>query len=310
MFPVLDASLSGNHQEVLLPMEAWPTRPSRRLSGSVGKAFQILAAFSVQRPELTASQIAAEIGMDRSTTHRFLTTLLDIGAVVRDPATRRYGLGLPLLGYACVLSNTLEVRRIALSHLHELHRDLEATVSLGVRDGAEVVLVERQSLAGPWVPPGGIEIGFRFPMHASATGLAILAFLAPDEIEGALRGLELKARTPAYAGYTRRIGQTVAEIRRVGYATSDEELHLRLRTYDPAAPYAAYPAEWELQQIVRGSLHKDVVLDEQLDELLPIRQPDGRLPGARSLNTGTRTGWPHLMHAAGRSARPFRGGHR
>ncbi|MBV9326406.1 MAG: IclR family transcriptional regulator [Chloroflexi bacterium] len=200
MFPVLDASLSGNHQEVLLPMEAWPTRPSRRLSGSVGKAFQILAAFSVQRPELTASQIAAEIGMDRSTTHRFLTTLLDIGAVVRDPATRRYGLGLPLLGYACVLSNTLEVRRIALSHLHELHRDLEATVSLGVRDGAEVVLVERQSLAGPWVPPGGIEIGFRFPMHASATGLAILAFLAPDEIEGALRGLELKARTPHTLG--------------------------------------------------------------------------------------------------------------
>jgi hypothetical protein len=98
-------------------------------------------------------QIAADIGMDRSTTHRFITTLLDIGAVVRDPATRRYRLGLPLLSYAFVLLNMLEVRRIALAYLHELHRDLEATVSLGVRDGAEVVLVERQSLAGPWVPP-------------------------------------------------------------------------------------------------------------------------------------------------------------
>src|SRR5919204_4125428 len=157
------------------------TKASRRFSGSVGKAFQILSVFSVQRPELSASQIATETGLDRSTTHRFLTTLLDIGVIVQDTASRRYRLGLPLLDYAYVLLNTLEIRRIALSHLHELHRDVEATLSLGVRDGTEVVLVERSF--GPWVPTGGFEIGQRLPLHASATGLATLAFLAAGELE-------------------------------------------------------------------------------------------------------------------------------
>jgi IclR family pca regulon transcriptional regulator len=179
---------------------------------------------------------------------------------------------LPLLSYAFVLLNTLEVRRIALSYLHELHRDLEATVSLGVRDGSEVVLVERQSLAGPWVPPGGFEIGFRLPMHASATGLVILAFLAPDEIESVLSGLELKVRTPHTLRTPAALDQRLAEIRRLGYATSDEELAVGLRSV--AVPIIGAQggavAAISLARATRPA--RSISIDELIDQFVPKLQ--------------------------------------
>jgi IclR family transcriptional regulator, pca regulon regulatory protein len=209
-------------------MSRWPSKPSRRFSGSVGRAFQILSAFSIEHPELTASQLAEATGLDRSTTHRFLTTLVDIRVVVKDPVSRRYRLGLPVLDYAYVLLNTLEIRRIALSHLEELQRAVPGTISLGIRDECEVVLVERSF--GPWVPTGGFELGQRLPMHASATGLAILAFLPPAELEVVVDQLQLEPRTPHTLRSREALLQRVADIRTHGYSTSDEELLIGLRS--------------------------------------------------------------------------------
>jgi IclR family pca regulon transcriptional regulator len=67
-------------------------------------------------------------------------------------------------------------------------------------------------------------------MHASATGLAILAFLAREEIESVLNSLELKVRTPNTLRTPAALDQRLGEIRREGYATSDEELALGLRS--------------------------------------------------------------------------------
>jgi IclR family pca regulon transcriptional regulator len=209
-------------------MSGWPSTPSRRFSGSVGKAFHILSAFSIDRPDLSASQVAEATGLDRSTAHRFLTTLVDIRVVVQDPVTRRYRLGLLVLDYAYVLLNTLEIRRIALSHLEELQRDVPGTISLGIRDQTEVMLVERSF--GPWVPSGGFEVGQRLPMHASATGLAVLAFLPSTELESVVDRLQLEPRTPRTVRDRETLLMRLAETRSRGYATSDEELMLGLRS--------------------------------------------------------------------------------
>jgi DNA-binding IclR family transcriptional regulator len=203
-------------------------QPTRRFSGSVGKAFRLLSAFTIDRPELTASQLAELTGLDRSTAHRFLTTLVDLELVVQDASSRRYRLGLAMLDYAYVLLNTLEIRRIALSHLHELHRDVQGTISLGMRDGPEVVLVERSF--GPWVPSGSFEIGQRLPLHASATGLAILAFLATDERLLVVDELKLEPRTPRTLASRQALLERLEETRCRGFAISDEELMIGLRS--------------------------------------------------------------------------------
>jgi IclR family pca regulon transcriptional regulator len=244
-------------------------KPSRRFSGSVGKAFQILAAFSIERPELTASQLAEATGLNRSTTHRFLTTLVDIGVVVQEPASRRYRLGLPVLDYACVLLNTLEIRRIALSHLQELHRDVQGTISLGIRDRTEVVLVERSF--GPWVPSGGFELGQRLPLHASATGLAILAFLAPEELDSIIDELQLEPRTPHTLRSRDALLQRLVDIRTRGYATSDEELLIGLRSI--AVPILAQHGA----AVASISLARRTNLSASMDDL--VQEFGSRLQG-------------------------------
>jgi IclR family pca regulon transcriptional regulator len=249
-------------------MGAWSAKPTRRFSGSVGKAFQVLAAFTIPRPELTASEIAAETGLDRSTTHRFLTTLVDIGVLVQDGTSRRFRLGLPLLDYAYVLLNTLEIRRIALSHLHELHRNVEGTLSLAVRDGAEVVLVERSF--GPWVPSGGFEIGQRLPMHASASGLAILAYAGPDELDALLDGLPLEPKTPRTVRTRAALARRVADIRRQGYSTSDEELLVGLRSIAVPIMGSESAAVASLSLARRTSV--DVSMDDVVRQFVPRLQ--------------------------------------
>jgi len=201
---------------------------SRHFSGSVGKAFALLSVFSSQRPELSATQLAEATGLDRSTIHRFLSTLVQIGVLIQDPQTRRYRLGLRVLDYAYVLLNSLEIRRIAVSHLQELHHEVSGTLSLGVPDGNEVVLVERTF--GPWVTPGGFELGQRLPMYASATGLAILAHLAPADTARVVSQLSFDPLTPRTLRNRAELEKRLEDTRRLGYAVSDEELLVGLRS--------------------------------------------------------------------------------
>ena len=204
------------------------SQATRGFSATVGKAFDVLGCFSAQTHELGATQQAERTGMDRSTIHRFLSTLWQLGVLAQDPETRRYRLGLRLLDYGYVLLNALEIRRVGMSHLHDLHLENMGTLSIGVPDRDEVVLVERTF--GPWVATGGFEIGQRLPMHASATGLAVLANLPPGEIEAIVGRLELEPRTPRTVRSRGVLMARLEEIRRDGYALSDEELILGLRS--------------------------------------------------------------------------------
>jgi IclR family pca regulon transcriptional regulator len=262
---------------------AWSATPSRRFSGSVGRAFQILGAFSVRRPALTVSEIADTVGLDRSTAYRFITTLLDIGVLAHDPATRRYRLGLALLDYGYVLLNTLEIRRIALSHLHELHRTLEGTLSLGVRDGRQVVLVERSF--GPWVPAGGFELGQRLPMHASATGLAILAYLADGERAMLLDALPLEAVTGRTIRTRAALEARLAEIRAAGYASSDEELVAGLQSVAVPirGPAGTALAAVSLARRTRSAAGLDRLRDEAAPRLTEVAERISTALGYRAL---------------------------
>jgi IclR family pca regulon transcriptional regulator len=221
-----------------------PARASRHFSGTIGKAFDVLSAFATARPELTATELADATGLDRSTIHRFLSTLVQLGALRQDTRTRRYRLGLRMLDYAHVLLDSLEIRRIAVSHLQELHRDVSGTLSLGLPDGGEVVLVERTF--GPWATPGGFDIGQRLPMYASATGLAILANLAPGEAQRILEGLRFEPRTARTVRGRAALERRLDETRRLGYSVSDEELLPGLRSL--AVPIRG-PDGWALAAV-------------------------------------------------------------
>lgn len=199
-----------------------------RPGGTVRKAFQLLDELSRTGGELSPRELARLTGLDRTTVYRLLETLADIGVVARDSATARYRLGLRTLDYANGALDTLEVRRVALSHLIDLEREiilyqdeLECSIFVAVLDGPDVVLVEvgwtRSVLSR-------IEGRMRFPAYASAAGRCILAYIPEAERERFLSDALLQARTPRTLTTREDIERRFQQIRGVGYDVSDREV--------------------------------------------------------------------------------------
>lgn len=103
----------------------------------------VLRAFSAEEPVLGVSEIAAKIGLHKSTVSRILATLEAEDLVERDAGTRRFRLGLGVIGMAGPLLADLDVRRVAYPYLSELSQLVGETVALMVWDGSESVCVEQ-----------------------------------------------------------------------------------------------------------------------------------------------------------------------
>jgi IclR family KDG regulon transcriptional repressor len=145
---------------------------------SVQRAAAILGLL-MREGRLGLSQVARSLGIPKSTAHSILETLEGEGLVGRDGSTGTFGLGIRLLELGQAAQESFELRRVASPHLLALNRDLDETVHLTVLDGDVVLYVEcfesSKRLRTYSV------IGVRAPLHCTAVGKAILAFLDDDE---------------------------------------------------------------------------------------------------------------------------------
>src|SRR6201992_3849810 len=123
---------------------AWsiPSLREARYSQSLERGLAILGCFTPSRPVLGIADIADELGMSRSTTHRYVITLVALG-YLEQGASRKYRLGLRVTDLGMSALNSTGLREHARPYLEELRQRTTYTASLGVLDGAEVLLVDR-----------------------------------------------------------------------------------------------------------------------------------------------------------------------
>jgi DNA-binding IclR family transcriptional regulator len=193
--------------------------PSPRIQ-LLERAMAVLGLFSAQRPSLSLTEIAEELEMYPSSTHRLLGTLEGGGFLMRQRESGRYQLGPRLLELAGQAMSDLDVRRLAEPHLRSLLHEFRESVSLGYYDGGDVVYLE--ALPGLHSINITTRIGARHPAACVASGRAMLAFL-PDEAErltaaDLARCAEAGARHPFSLETLRR---DLTAIRRRGYALDD-----------------------------------------------------------------------------------------
>src|ERR1700685_4506090 len=148
-------------------------------SQSLERGLAILSAFSPDRPAIGISELARELGLTRSTTHRY------------GPGPRVLDLGFSVLG-------SLELRQIAAPHLQQLTDATGHTSNLAIRDDTDVILIDR--VRGR---PGryhhlefSLHVGSRLPSYCSATGKALLAYLPQPDLDRLLDPMELVQRGP------------------------------------------------------------------------------------------------------------------
>src|SRR5215469_16233754 len=119
-----------------------PSLREPRYSQSLERGLAILGCFTPKRPVLGIADIAEELGMSRSTTHRYVITLVALG-YLEQGAGRKYRLGLRVTDLGLAALNSTGLREHAHLYLQELVQRTSYPAGLAVLEGAEILYVDR-----------------------------------------------------------------------------------------------------------------------------------------------------------------------
>jgi len=221
------ARLRGGAQPVSLRSEE--SRANRTTdvapgsSKSLQKALRILFHLGENGPDLGLTELATQIGLNKSTAYRLLNAMEKFGLIEKMGERDRYRLGLKLfeLGNKALESRTL--RGEAHHLLLQLAQQSRETVSLAVPAVGGAVCLDRVDCADTIITVR-TSVGARFQSHCTAVGKAVLAFLPEEEITAILTTDSLTRYTPNTITSIRALRKNLEKVVRRGYALDEEEL--------------------------------------------------------------------------------------
>jgi IclR family transcriptional regulator, carbohydrate utilization repressor len=193
----------------------------------IERMFALIDVLASREEAISLKEISDRTGLHPSTTHRILNDLA-VGRFVDRPESGSYRLGMRLLELGNLVKGRLNVRDVAFQPMRELHKLIQQPVNLSVRQGDEIVYIERafSERSGMQVVRA---IGGRAPLHLTSVGKL---FLANDDAQ----------RVRAYSTRTGLSGQTknsitqlpamereLSKVRQFGIAHDNEELELGVR---------------------------------------------------------------------------------
>lgn len=188
-------------------------------ASTVLKAFEVLGLF-MERKVLSASQAAELLNCPRSSAHRMLVTLKAAG-VVESADAGRYRLTMRLFELGCSIPRRRDLQDSAMEPLLELAGNTRLPVHLGVRDGHEVLYLERLSHR----PSNLTRPGERGPLHAAAAGKVLLAF-ADREVQENYLAKRLTRFTEYTCTDVERLRNELATVRHTRLARGVQERRL------------------------------------------------------------------------------------
>ena len=203
---------------------AAPAKPTIQV---IERMFALIDVLASREEAISLKEISERTGLHPSTTHRILNDLAT-GRFVDRPEAGNYRLGMRLLELGNLVKGRLNVRDAALTLMRELHKEIQQPVNLSMRQGDEIVYIERA-----YSERSGMQvvraIGGRAPLHLTSTGKL---FLAADDSQ---RVRQYATRT-GLAGHTRNsitqlpvLERELARARQYGIARDNEELELGVR---------------------------------------------------------------------------------
>ncbi|MGQ2912144.1 IclR family transcriptional regulator [Aeromicrobium sp.] len=214
------------------------------------RVLALLGAFDEHHRALTLTELARRADVPVPTAHRLVAELVAGQALARVPSGE-YVVGRRLWDVGLLAPVEAGLRRVAEPFLHDIHAATRATVHLAVRDGDEVLYLERMS--GRASVPVVSQIGSTLPLHCTGVGKVLLAHAPSDVQAKVLRSPRRLTRyTITQPGL---LQQQLQRVVRDGYATTTEEMTL-------GACSVAVPV-WQRDEVVAsigvvvGSLKRD-----------------------------------------------------
>lgn len=214
-----------------MPQSKHPTpSPISETRGGIQVIERMMSLLDVlARYETPASlkQLALETELHPSTVHRILAAMVTAGFVERSQNSS-YRLGVRLLELGNLVKSRLDVRAVALPLMDELHNQLGESVNLGVRQGDDIVYIERTSSGRSTVRAVHL-VGARAPLHVTAGGKLYLAQDTASAVADYARRTGLPGLTPASLTTLPALERELAKVRLRGVAFDNEEIEPGLR---------------------------------------------------------------------------------
>lgn len=187
----------------------------------LSRAARILEAFSQDEPALTVSEIARRSGLHVATASRLVAELVAHGFLSRDD-DRKVRIGVRLWELVTRASPTLSLRDTAMPFMEGVHDVVGHHVQLGVRDGNDVLFLER--LSAPSAVINYTRVAGRLPLHASSSGLVLLAH-GPVSLRERILAGPLTTYTPQTPATPAQLRVILADVRQQGYAYCPGYVH-------------------------------------------------------------------------------------
>jgi DNA-binding IclR family transcriptional regulator len=191
------------------------------------RTFSLLDVLASHQEPVSLKEISERTGLHPSTAHRILNDLA-LGRLVERPETGTYRLGMRLLELGNLVKARLDVRDAALGPMRELHRLTQQPVNLSVRQGDEIVYIERafSERSGMQVVRA---IGGRAPLHLTSTGKLFLAHDDPPKVRAYCTRTGLFGQTPNSITEVAKLERELQQVRQSGLARDNEELEIGVR---------------------------------------------------------------------------------
>jgi DNA-binding IclR family transcriptional regulator len=246
------------------PKDASPRQNDRQFVTALGRGLDILQCFTPANPELGTSQIARMTGLPQPTVWRLCHTMTELGFLVPAADQDRLRLGLPVLtlGYAVLAGQ--RIGETAKPYMEAIAKRYQGAVSLGVRDGLNMMYLQR--CQGSSIILADLSIGSRVSLAYSATGWAYLAAISDGErkqLIGEIRALDRQK----WAEIEPSFEATLKKFKKTGYIVSIGSLHPQVNAV--AVPVPAQDGSMLLTVSSGGinSVFTDKVLNEVGSEL-------------------------------------------
>ena len=193
----------------------------------IERMFALIDVLASKEEAISLKEISEKTGLHPSTTHRILNDLA-VGRFVDRPEAGSYRLGMRLLELGNLVKGRLNVRDVALLPMRELHKLTLQPVNLSLRQGDEIVYVERafSERSGMQVVRA---IGGRAPLHLTSVGKLFLALDDPSRIRAYATRTGLSGQTRNSITQLPVLERELAKARQNGVARDNEELELGVR---------------------------------------------------------------------------------
>jgi IclR family transcriptional regulator, KDG regulon repressor len=194
---------------------------------SLARASAILREVVGQRDGIGLAQLSKAVGLHSSTAFHLVKTLVSLGYVRQDEATKAYRVGPLVFELAASAFDETEMASVSAPYLHELAMRTGETSHLAIRTGTDIIVVAKSDGTGAFRIAE--RTGVTRPAHATALGKILLAAMKPANLDLFLAQIRLQPLTPRTITDVDRLKLEIESVRRTGIAYDEGEFHPEIR---------------------------------------------------------------------------------